>query len=104
LREDGPKRECRRVGLALAASVALLGVTIAEYVLDASFGIDQLLADRAPLPGAIPGRMGLNTALCLSLLGASLISLPARSRAWRKWPSPRPSRRLAARWLCSSPT
>ncbi len=53
----------------------LLGVlTLAEYLLGWNLGIDQLFfKESAQAIGTVfPGRMGANTALCLTLLGTSL--------------------------------
>ncbi len=57
---------------ALALAVALIGVlTLAEYLLDRSLGIDF----GSVSANGTPGRMGANTSVCFVLFGASLWSL-----------------------------
>jgi PAS domain S-box-containing protein len=80
----------RRPRAALVAGVfdAVLGVLIlAEDALGHGLGIDQLFV-KAYITGAndVPGRMAVNTAVCLALTGAGLL-------VWSPW---RPRRRPAA--------
>ena len=73
----------RRAALGGAAGVTAIGaLTCLEYVMNWDFGVDQWLF-REPMEQAgswPPGRMGLNTALCLLLLGGALLSTAGRSR------------------------
>jgi PAS domain S-box-containing protein len=66
----------------LAGTIGL--ATLIQYLLHTDFGIDQLLVETYIWTGVPdPGRMGPNSALCLSLIGAGLTSLawrPAESR------------------------
>lgn len=65
-----------RVIAGCAVLIALIGLlTLAEYVTGLNFGIDELLfRDTWPSPvTAFPGRMGLNTALSLTLNGTALL-------------------------------
>ena len=66
--------------------VALGIVVLAEYASGRGLGIDQLVV-KAYITGPhdVPGRMALNTAVCLALAGAGLL-------AWAPW---RPRRRPA---------
>ena len=77
----------RRPRAALAAGLfdAVLGaLVLAEYVLGHGLGIDQLIV-KAYISGPhdVPGRMAVNTAVCLTLAGAGLL-------VWGPW---RPRRR-----------
>ena len=76
-------RERRAVRLGCAGLVcAVTGLTLAEYITGADFGIDQLLFhDRVDAHTVLPGRMVQATALGLLLGGASLLLLDARARA-----------------------
>ncbi|MGZ4958697.1 MAG: sensor domain-containing diguanylate cyclase [Methylomonas sp.] len=67
----------RIVSQACAASVLLLGLlTVAEYLSGMNFGIDELvMLDMTNLPGDIPGRMAVNTAVSFVALGAALMLL-----------------------------
>jgi PAS domain S-box-containing protein len=74
--------------LDLERPTALLGglsgtiglATLAQHLFQTDLGIDQLLVETYIWTGVPdPGRMGLNSALCLTLIGAGLISL-----AWRR--------------------
>jgi PAS domain S-box-containing protein len=74
--------------LDLKRPTALLGglsgtiglATLAQHLFHADLGIDQLLVETYIWTGVPdPGRMGPNSALCLTLIGAGLITL-----AWRK--------------------
>ena len=77
---DGAARVRSRRRLALAA-VAIGGATLAEYVLDANVGIDELLrAD--PTTFGVPGRMALATAGCVVVLGAALACLETCLAEW----------------------
>ncbi|WP_438043469.1 PAS domain S-box protein [Sorangium sp. So ce128] len=72
----------RRLGQACAAVVIALGLAIlVEYAFARDFGVDRLLpAGRMDSPGKLPGRPSPNTALCLILIGLSLLSLPVKTR------------------------
>jgi diguanylate cyclase (GGDEF)-like protein/PAS domain S-box-containing protein len=60
------------VGLVLALGLLTLG----EYLSGTDFGIDQILIrDFTNLPGDIPGRMALNSAVSFTALGAALLLL-----------------------------
>lgn len=67
----------RIVSQVCSSVVLLLGLlTLGEYLSGVNFGIDQLLIqDITNLPGDIPGRMAVNTALSFSALGAALLLL-----------------------------
>jgi PAS domain S-box-containing protein len=81
-------RKRPRATLAAGAFDIVLGaVILAEYALGRSLGIDQLVVT-AYLSGplAVPGRMAVNTAVCLVLVGAGLL-------VWGPW---RPHRQPAA--------
>ena len=78
---------------ALAAGlfdVVLGAVVLAEYAFGRGLGIDQLVV-KAYVTGAhdVPGRMAVNTAVCLTLLGAGLL-------AWGPWRRRRRPAALAA--------
>ena len=74
--------ESARHAAALGAAVILIsGLTLLQYLLDVSLGIDELLIDHTITVGAShPGRMAPNTAICFLLCGASLL-LPQVLRA-----------------------
>jgi PAS domain S-box-containing protein len=83
----------KRPWVALAAGVfdAALGLAVlAEYALDRSLGIDQLIVKAyiAP-PDVVPGRSASNTAVCLVLAGAGLL-------VWGPWRHRRQPTVLAA--------
>jgi len=74
-----------RLRAVIAAGVfdAVVGaLSLAEYALGRSFGIDQLVVKAYVVgPRDVPGRMAVNTAVCLTLVGASLLLWgPWRSR------------------------
>jgi PAS domain S-box-containing protein len=76
-----------RAALAAGAFDAALGaMVLAEYILGRGLGIDQLFV-KAYITGPhdVPGRMAINTAVCLTLAGAALL-------VWGPW---RPRRRPA---------
>jgi PAS domain S-box-containing protein len=79
----GQPRAAQAAGLFDAALGALI---LAEYASGHSLGIDQLFV-KAYITGPhdVPGRMAVNTAVCLTLLGAGLLM-------WGPW---RPRRRPA---------
>jgi PAS domain S-box-containing protein len=84
---------CKRPRAALAAGLfdTVLGaMVLAEYALDRSFGIDQLLA-KAYIAGPhdAPGRSAINTAVSLTLVGAGLLM-------WGPWRRRRRPAALAA--------
>jgi PAS domain-containing protein len=66
-----------RVSQLCAGVVMLLGLlTFGEYLSGMDFGIDQLLIqDITSLPGDIPGRLAVNTALSFAAVGAALLLL-----------------------------
>ncbi|BCK87021.1 hypothetical protein MIZ01_0791 [Sideroxyarcus emersonii] len=70
-------RPLRAIAQACAALVMLLSIlTLLEYLSGADLGIDQLLIREVThLPGDIPGRMAVNTALGFAGLGAALLLL-----------------------------
>lgn len=77
LRCDAPRGERRdRAGVIAAAAGALLaGLSLAQYLVDADLGIDELLA-RDPMTdgfGRHPNRMAPSSALGFILLGLSLL-------------------------------
>jgi len=63
-----------------SATVLLLGLlTLVEYLSGADFGLDQLLIREITiLPGDIPGRMAVSTALGFSASGAALLLVGRR--------------------------
>jgi len=69
----------RRVALGCATAVAAIGlVTLAEYWFAWDPGIDRWVFPASPdAVTPFPGRMGINTATCFSLLGAGLLCLRA---------------------------
>jgi signal transduction histidine kinase len=79
-------RLLRRLGQAGAAVVAAIGLaTLAEYVFGWILGVDRvLLPSYVDFPGRYPGRPSPNTALCLALLGAALLTLPVATRRGRR--------------------
>lgn len=70
-------RPLRVVAHACAGMVLLIGVfTLVEYISGADFALDQLLIREVThLPGDIPGRMAVNTALSFAALGAAMLLL-----------------------------
>ena len=82
-----------RLRAVIAAGVfdAVVGaLSLAEYALGRSFGIDQLVVKAYVVgPRDVPGRMAVNTAVCLTLVGASLL-------LWGPWRSRRRLRSEAA--------
>jgi hypothetical protein len=71
----------RRRDLIVGGAVLLLGLlTLAQYVFDLDFAIDELLfADTSDLPGKIPGRMSPYSAVALVGLGLALTVFNAHS-------------------------
>ncbi len=68
-------RTARASAVLGALGLALGAATVLEYALGLELGIDELLVDDpATRPGGFPGRMGLNTALCFSALGAGRVA------------------------------
>lgn len=82
------RRPALRLFALLAGCIPLVigGLTTLEYVLGANFGIDEFLApgtfpgDRGHAFTVAPGRMSLNAALSLFLLGAALVTLEVKVR------------------------
>jgi PAS domain S-box-containing protein len=77
---------------ALAAAAAIAGLTLLQYAFDTDLRIDQLLlADDLTPPANHPGRMGVNSAICLlfSALGAWILGRPR----------PGPTHNAAVAWL-----
>lgn len=67
-----------------ALAVTIIGAaTLAEYLLNADLGVDQLLF-RDPQLAICPGRMSQLTSVGLTLLGPSLALLKAKSKAARR--------------------
>ena len=80
----GEGKVLRALRIAVAATLALLGAAIcAEYLLDQSLGIDELVMPDSPVSvyTSNPGRAAPNTALNFLLLGAALLCLEGRRRA-----------------------
>jgi PAS domain S-box-containing protein len=78
--------ERRLLSSVLAGIVAATGaVTLLQYLLQADFGIDELLFHNPHLSGDLAGsRMSINSATCAVLVGLSLILLrDGRGRSWR---------------------
>jgi PAS domain S-box-containing protein len=78
--------------LDLRRPTALLGglsgaiglATLVQHLFTTDLGIDQLLVETYIWTGVPdPGRMGPNSALCLTLIGAGLIALAWRPAGWR---------------------
>ena len=78
--------------LDLRRPTALLGglsgsigfATLIQHLFQRDLGIDQLLVETYVLTGVPdPGRMGPNSALCLTLIGAGLMALAWRPARWR---------------------
>ena len=83
--DGGQRPPLQWAGTAAALVCVVAGLTLAEYVTGADFGIDQLLFRDTLDPHTIyPGRMVEATALGFLLSGASLLLLGARSRAGRR--------------------
>lgn len=72
--------DLRRPTALLGILAGLIGsATLCEYLFRSELGIDQLLVETYLVTGVSnPGRMGPNSALALTLIGAALLSL-----AWR---------------------
>ncbi|MBI4516166.1 MAG: PAS domain S-box protein [Deltaproteobacteria bacterium] len=74
--------------IAAGAVAVLSALTLGEYLLGFDFGIDQLLFRE--VAGAVetvhPGRMAVETALCLLLLAGALLLLDTNGR-WRHRPA-----------------
>src|SRR5580692_9859883 len=76
-----------RAALAAGLFDTALGVTVlAEYASGRGLGIDQLVVTAYITgPHDVPGRMAVNTAVCLTLLGVGML-------VWGPWrPHPRPA-------------
>ncbi len=84
LLNDG-RRWSRLASRALAVVVLAIGVvTLLQYVPGRNLGVDQLLFREGPnRPNKIdPGRMGVSSAINLSVIGIVLLALNGRSRRW----------------------
>ncbi|WP_437970645.1 PAS domain S-box protein [Sorangium sp. So ce260] len=79
---QGRPAPLRRLGQACAAGVIAFGLAaLAQYAFAWDCGLDRLLfPSRVEFPSKFPGRPPPNTALCCILIGAALLSLPARTR------------------------
>lgn len=79
---QGRPARLRWLGQACAAAVIALGLgALVQYVLAWDLGLDRLLfPERVDFPAPFPGRPSPNTALCMVLVGAALLSLPVPSR------------------------
>ena len=82
LRSPSPAR--RRVALVACAVVGGLGaLTLLEWVIGRSLGIDQLLI-HDPATTGVPGRASPHTAIALGLFAAALATLDSRSAQLRR--------------------
>jgi PAS domain S-box-containing protein len=73
----------RALYIALAAFPIVLGLaTIAQYLFSIDLQIDQLLIRDDVRGYPIPGRMGINTAVCLILLGSSQLLIERARLQW----------------------
>jgi PAS domain S-box-containing protein len=83
--------DLRRPAALLGGLAAVIGLaTLFEYLVQADFGIDDLLVETYLMTGVPnPGRMAPNSALALSVVGVALLVLAWRpaSRAWHVWPA-----------------
>ncbi|MDL2337478.1 MAG: hypothetical protein QFE16_06525 [Pseudomonadota bacterium] len=79
------QRDGLRLGCA-AATIVLGGLSLAQDVTGADYGIDQLLFREAPGAAQVvaPGRMSVITALNFVLLGGALLLLGTRRAALRR--------------------
>jgi len=77
IQNGGQGKRLRLVSQLSAGVVLLLGLlTLGEYLSGMDFGIDQLLIrETTNLPGDIPGRFAVNTALSFAAAGAALLLL-----------------------------
>ena len=80
-----PANQCRVqriISQLFATAVLLFGLgTLGEYISGHDFGMDQLLMrEETKLPGDIPGRMAIVTAINFSLLGSALLLLDSKSK------------------------
>ena len=79
-----PGQRARRWGSALAvAAVAVAVTTLVEYVSGGIPPIDEVLIRDRFAEGHTPGRMAINTAVGVALIGAGLLLRDARPRAAR---------------------
>ncbi|MBI5684193.1 MAG: PAS domain S-box protein [Verrucomicrobia bacterium] len=87
-KRDASASSRRRLQAGMAAALVVLlvaGLTLAEYITGANFGMDELLfRDTRDRHTIFPGRMVQATALGFLLSGASLLLLTARSRPARR--------------------
>lgn len=73
MRQEQTARMTRIAKWCAFAIVTISVLTICEYIFGWNFGIDELLfPDPAALETSHPGRMGINTAICLSFTGTAL--------------------------------
>ncbi len=83
--QEGRGARARTLALVASAVMAAIGVaTLAEYLLGLDLGIDQLLFSEPPgtIGTFMPGRMALTSAVCLTILAAS-IPMVTRSKTDR---------------------
>jgi signal transduction histidine kinase len=74
-----------RVARVAAWAVLLIGAaTLSEYLTGWDLGLDQLLFTDPEVETVGPGRMALNTALGLLLLGAGLLLVASPKARWRR--------------------
>ncbi|MFA5353886.1 MAG: hypothetical protein WC291_06635, partial [Thermodesulfovibrionales bacterium] len=81
-RSDSRDSGGRTVSQASAVIVTMLGaLSLGEHLSGLDFGIDEFLfRDITDLPGDIPGRMAVNTAVSFSTLGAALFFLNRKGK------------------------
>ena len=74
----------RGIKITLGAIVTMLGMlTLAQYLLDVDFGIDQLLMEHyITVATSHPGRMAPNTALCFLLISLAMLTPAGMLRQW----------------------
>jgi signal transduction histidine kinase len=80
-RVHGSTSSHRRDAWVMSAAVLLLGlVTLAQYVFDLDFAIDELFfRDTADVPGRVPGRMSPYSAVAFAGIGLALTMFNAQS-------------------------
>lgn len=78
-----PTRWHRWAAVPAGAATVVSGLTVAEYALSRGLGIDRLFFEPWLGGGAAPGRMGLNTAGCIAMVGAAALGLVLAGRHHR---------------------